>query len=216
MFKLTKEPVWDTPDTEAGSGETAPTNDTSPEPTAAPSAITSAQGEKPGAATPTAEAVEPLTSEALTFPEGTEVPEEAVNEFLKVMNGELPRAELAQKLIDLQINSAQKAAESATEAAQVSWDETQATWDREARALPEIGGERLDASLAQIKKGLIEAGATQSTFEAFDLTGAGNHPEMIRILYALTKPMQEGSPVSGEPVQGKLSQAERMFGGKQE
>ena len=136
--------------------------------------------------------------------------------FTELMNNnELSRADLAQGIIDLQIDATQKAMESATEAAQTLWTDTQSEWQDAVRALPEIGGEKLDESLATIKKGLESVGATKETFAAMDLTGAGNHPEIVRVLHALTKKLVEGGPVRGSQTQAPRSQADRMFGSGQ-
>ena len=164
----------------------------------------------------TDETPEPLTAESYTFPEGTEVNEEVLGSFNELMNNnELSRADLAQGIIDLQIDATQKAMESATEAAQTLWTDTQGEWQDAVRALPEIGGEKLDESLATIKKGLESVGATKETFAAMDLTGAGNHPEIVRVFHALMKKLVEGGPVRGSQTQAPRSQADRMFGSGQ-
>lgn len=165
-----------------------------------------------GEAEAEAEAPAPLTAESLTVPEG--VSPELISGFLEIMNdGELSREALAQKLVDYQVAAQTAGNEAAMAAAQTLWDDTQSQWQAEARGLPELGGEALPATLATIKRGLSAVGADKATFEALDLTGAGNHPAIIKVLHALTKNLSEGGPISGSPPAGKLSQAERMFPG---
>ena len=165
--------------------------------------------------TPEGEAAEPLTAESFTFPEGVEPDAGSVASFLEIMNApDLSRAELAQKLVDYQVTSQTTANEAAEAAATSMWDEAQSQWQKDASALPEIGGAALPQTLATIKKGLTAAGATPETFQALDLTGAGNHPEMVKILHSLTKRYAEQAPVAGSPPEGKLSQADRMFAGR--
>lgn len=162
-----------------------------------------------------APADEPVTIEALEFPEDFTPNEEMTSSFLEIVNNpDLSRAELAKQLVNLQIETGQKELTGANEAAQTLWDETQKGWQDEARAMPEIGGENLDKSLAQIKKGLEAVGATAETFQAFDLTGAGNHPEIVRVLFALTKSLAEGGSHRGDPPKAKLTQADKIFGAK--
>ncbi len=161
------------------------------------------------------ETPEPLTVESYNIPEGTEIDTDTLGSFTELMNNnELSRADLAQGIIDLQIETTQKAMESATEAAQTLWNGTQTTWQDEARALPNIGGDHMDKTLATIKKGLETVGATKDTFAAMDLTGAGNHPEIIRVLHALTVNLGEGGPVRGSQTQVPRTQADKMFGGQ--
>lgn len=162
----------------------------------------------------------PLTSGDLKVPEGapegTEFGEELTS-FLDIMNNrDLSPAEQAQKLIDLQFATQQSSAEAAATAATEAWGETVSGWEEATKALPEIGGDKLDESLAQIKKGLDASGATPETYAALDITGAGSHPEIVKLLHTLTKNLGEGGSVAGSPAQGNLSQADRLFAGKSE
>ena len=158
-------------------------------------------------------ALEPITVDDLIIPEGAELNDEAATAFLEIMNNaDLSPAERASALIDLQVKTGQSVAEKAAEAFQAEWDATQAKWQDETRALPEIGGDNLDKSLAQIKKGMMEAGASDDVFKILDESGLGNHPEFIKLMYALTKPLAEGPPISGSPPVGKLSAADKMYG----
>lgn len=155
----------------------------------------------------------PLTVEDLALGDDVEVNEEAMTSFLEVMNNEeFTPAERARELINLQATTMETAIATAQEAVQQQWDEQQDEWQNAVRAMPEIGGDNLDESLATIKQGLRQAGATDETFAALDATGAGNHPEIIRVLHALTKGLKEGGPVTGEPPRANLSQADKMFG----
>lgn len=158
---------------------------------------------------------EPFTLDALTMPEGFTLEEEAGNSFLEIMNNpELSPQERAQSLIDLQASVTASASEAAEAANQTLWDETQAAWQDELSKLPDIGGKELPKTLAQIKKGLESVGADKDTFAAFDLTGAGNHPAIIKVLHALTKTKVEGKPVTGTTATKPADRASRMYGGK--
>jgi hypothetical protein len=174
-------------------------------------------GEEKDGTPPPAEPFTALLPDALKFPEGVEVIPETVTSFLEIMNDQtLSRADLAQKLVDLQLSESGKANEAAMTAAQSLWTETQDQWRAEAKALPELGGANLDKTLSAIKKGLDTIGADKAFFDAMDLTGAGNHPAVIRVLYAATKHLQEGAPIGGTPPKGPISKADVLFGGTKE
>ena len=148
-------------------------------------------------------------------PEGAEFNPEELTSFLDIVNdSDLSRAELAQKLIDLQYDLANNGAQQAQEAVTEAWNTTLSEWETATRELPEIGGDKLDESLAQIKSGLDQMGATKETYQALDATGDGSHPEVVKILFNLTKHLKEGAAVQGDPAKAKLSQADRMFGQK--
>lgn len=160
-----------------------------------------------------AEVVAPLTAQDLTLPEGLEVPEETLTEFLSVMNdSELDPKGRAEKLLGLQQSFMTTVLEDVGKHLETSWNETIEGWEKQVQALPEIGGKALPQTLATIKKGLETVGATKETFQAFDLTGAGSNPEIVRVLFALTKHLAEGSPVSGSPTKGPLTLEQKMFG----
>jgi hypothetical protein len=142
-----------------------------------------------------------------------QLPDEHAETFLSAMNdNELSPADRAQKLVDLQSTLMQSAATSFEEASTQLWMDTQTEWKGQIEALPEIGGKALPATLATIKQGLLNVGATDATFQALDITGAGNHPEMVRVLHALTKGIVEGNNVSGDPPTTKLSAADTLYG----
>ena len=174
-------------------------------------------GGEPTVVSPVTAEFTALQPDEIKAPEGVELVPETVEAFLTIMNDQaLSRAELAQKLVDLQVSESLKANEAATVAAQTLWTETQAQWQKDAKALPDIGGDKLPETLSTIKRGLDVIGADKAFYEAMDLTGAGNHPAIIRVLFAATKGLVEGAPISGTPPKGALSQADKLFGGIKE
>ena len=201
---------------DAGSGnETPPSGEeTPPAGETPPNEGTPAEGgkgEKPPAEGATAE----VKLDDLTLPEGMEA-DENVEAFVKLMNkADMSPAERAQELINLQANLTKSVVEGMTKELQEYWDARRAENVEAVKALPGFEGDKLDANLAQIKKGLEAVGATEATFKAFTETGAGDHPEIVRVLYELTKPLAEQTPARGEPAKGTLTQAERLFGNSQ-
>lgn len=153
-------------------------------------------------------AAEPVTMEALKLPENMEIPEELQEDFLSVVNDpELSRADLINKLIEMQGASL----EASQEAAAKDWADLRTSWLEEARALPEIGGEKFDQTCADIKEGLNAAGATRDAYAAFDMTGAGDNPHIIQLMHKLVQPFLEKKPTTGNPVTTPTDRAERMF-----
>lgn len=164
-------------------------------------------GEKPVEAKP--EYV-PLTPESLKFPTAEEgfVMDDAVrDEFLGVVNNqELTGDARAQALVDLYLKTAKQASDQGSAA----WETTQTQWQDQAKADTEIGGDKLPAVLATVSKAIERFGSPELR-EAMDLTGAGNHPAVIKFLYNMAKQFNEGTPVSGAAAGGAISLAERMF-----
>lgn len=158
--------------------------------------------------TSTEEAPEPVTMENITLPEGIEIPEDSQEEFLGFINdGELSRADLVTKLIGMQAESLSAAAQAPIDA----WATLREGWQAEARALPEIGGDNWEGSLADIKRGLDAAGATKEAYEALDVTGAGDNPHLIQMMHKLVQPFLEKAPQAGDPTTTKADLATRMY-----
>ncbi|MBM61909.1 MAG: hypothetical protein CL484_03035 [Acidobacteria bacterium] len=155
---------------------------------------------------------EPITIDAITLPEGFEIAEDQQEAFLSVLNDpELSRAEVANKLIEMQATQGMNNAETLQAALTEQWNNTQREWQQQLTALPEIGGERLDETLAEVKTGMEAAGATKEVFDALDVTGAGNHPQIVQFLHKVTAGFREGAPVSTKPAETKVSRAEKMY-----
>lgn len=168
--------------------------------------------EKPADDKPTDDVPEALTFEALTLPEGVDITDETSVKFLELMNdAELSPTERAQGLLDLQQEGTAAIVEGLKTEMQTYWDTQRKDNQAAVRALDGFKGENLNKNLAQIKKGLEAVGATPETFKAFTTTGAGDHPEIVRVLFELTKAQQEGGPISGDPDRAKLSREDRMF-----
>lgn len=152
-------------------------------------------------------APEPLTREAITIPEGVEVSDELVGEFIDVLNNlDLSPQERANALIGLQIKTQESAGQHLAEV----WNKTQEEWRGETQAAL---GENLDKSLAGIRQ-LVDdyGGEPDKVLEAFDLTGAGNHPAIVSFLARVAEVLvQEGEPVSGAPASAPQDRASRMF-----
>lgn len=128
----------------------------------------------------------PETYADFTFPEGTEADAKGMEAFLPMAKELDLTQEQAQGLVTLQTDLLARQAEVMQEA----WDTTNTEWVEAARNDPEIGGTDHDAKMATAMKAIKQFG-TKELLEAFDATGVGNHPEMIRFAYRIGKIMED-------------------------
>lgn len=102
----------------------------------------------------------------------------------------------AQRLVDIQA----KRESAAAIAAQKAYTDMRAGWVSEIKADTELGP-KLDAVKATINKGLESLGdpeLTKSFKAAMDLTGAGDHPAVVKALFKWADRVTEGSHVTGK------------------
>lgn len=142
-------------------------------------------------------------------PDGIELGKEAVGEF-KTLAGELKLDQAgAQKLVDLYTKSAMEAAN----APYKLWEETQANWQKEVKADPEIGGANTATTFSNIAKLIDRFGGKEAAAirGAFEFTGSGNNPEVIRFLARVGKVFAENPNVTGRAPTTQQDRASRMF-----
>lgn len=122
-------------------------------------------------------------------PEGVQLDETLVGEFTPIAKElNLDNAQ-AQKLVDLYTKT--RAAD--TQKLYDAWAQTHEKWVGEAKADKEIGGANFDANVAIAKKAMNAAqlGGGKDLVEALNVTGAGNHPAIIRFFYKVGKLMAD-------------------------
>ena len=151
----------------------------------------------------------PITAADLKFPEGFEIDESAQKQFVDIMNEDLTRAELANKLVTFQSTMAQDASDSISG----SWDDMVTQWQAAAEAHPEIGGDKLKPALGAVKNLINEVMGDKANevFDAFDLTGIGNNPDVISLLHKLASERAEGKLTVGDHVAAETTLAKQMF-----
>ena len=128
----------------------------------------------------------PETYANFEFPEGVEMDEKGMEAFQPLAKELNLTQEDAQKLITLQSDLMQRQGEVMQEA----WEATNTEWIEAARNDQEIGGVDHEAKMATAMKAVKQFG-TKELLEAFDATGVGNHPEMIRFAYRIGKLMED-------------------------
>lgn len=167
-----------TPDTAAPDGEAKP-----------------AEGEAKPAEGEEAERVGAPEAYEWAAPEGQEVNAEQ----LDVWKGYAKEAGLTQKQFAALTPKAVELANQMQAAQIARWHETQKTWQAEVAADREIAGEapgtlNKDASAAAARA--IEAFGGDALKRALVMTGAGNHPALVRAFVQIGKAMGEGATIA--------------------
>tara|TARA_R110000744_G_scaffold23133_1_gene58788 strand:- start:3132 stop:3773 length:642 start_codon:yes stop_codon:yes gene_type:complete len=140
----------------------------------------------------------PENYEAFTLPDGFDLDDEMSTQFSEVAKELNLSQDQAQKLVDLQTAAATTAGIKSTEA----WSDLKSTWQTEAKSDKEFGGKAFDENIGTAKLALEKYGSDELN-SAIELTGMGNHPEFIRLLYKVGLTLKEdklmvegGGPVS--------------------
>lgn len=142
-----------------------------------------------------------------------------MSDFTNILGEHKISAETGQALFDLYAREVQ-ALPAAIEKAQADqWSATQKEWQDAVRADPEIGGNRMETALRQATSVIEQFGGTpeekKALRTALNLTGAGNHPTIIRFLSRVGKGLAEPLPVPAQnpkPAPGPgRTRAERRY-----
>ena len=183
-----------------------------PEPVPAPSSQPEAPAPTPPEARPAAPEsllaptpAEPATPEApeayeaFTLPEGASLDAEQLAEASALFRSVALSQEQAQKFVDLALARDARLAERAAEQGAKAFVELQNRWVAEVKADPEIGGGRLEPSLALARRA-IDRLDVPGLGAALDLTGAGNHPAVVKAFVRLGQMMAENRFRPGDAV----------------
>lgn len=132
-------------------------------------------------------------------PEGVTLDAEAIDAFKPIAKELNLTQEQAQKLVDIQAQTAQRWAEGV----QQHVIDTRLGWREAAQSDEEIGGKDFAANLAVAKLGRDTFG-NEALKTLLDETGIGDHPEVIRFFYKVGKANSEHDFVtSGKPEERK-------------
>lgn len=139
----------------------------------------------------------PETYDKFTLPDGMEMTAEQLDQATEVFKELNLSQTQAQKLVDFEAKlSSQKDA-----GIQSAWDKVNQGWVEESKADSEFGGENLTASLVTAKAARDAYGNDKFT-EMLEITGVGNHPEMIRFLTKVGKDVSEDQILHGRKLGG--------------
>lgn len=138
-------------------------------------------------ATPT----EPFTFKDLTLADGFEMSEELQTRFMETFSDEtLSPRDRAQKLLDMHTELQQAEAQRMAD----GWTQKVSEWVDEIKSDPNIGGEKLEATLGGIKRFLGTYERHEALFSALDETHFGSNPEIIRFMHWVSTRLNEGKP----------------------
>lgn len=134
----------------------------------------------------------------IKMPEGFTPDDKLMGSFSELLNdSKLSSQDRGQKLIDLYAGAVKQVGEANTKA----WADLNQQWIAEVKADSEIGGANFDSTRQVIAKAIDMLGPDRAGAfrEALNVTGAGNHPGLIRGFAHLAKLLTEGSHINGDP-----------------
>jgi len=142
-----------------------------------------------------------------TLPQGIEIDAASMTEAKKLFAVDGLSQERAQSYVDLYASRLKEA----TEEPYRLWAETQRDWQTTVKTDREIGGARLAANLAIASKAIERFGG-DALRQALNVSGAGNHPDVIRAFIRIGKAISEDSLVLGRGVvHDTRNRAERLY-----
>ena len=164
---------------------------------------------KPAAPQETPEATPAPVYTDFKLPQGTSVDQAALKAATDLFKEARLPQEQAQKFIDLAVSREQAAAQKGVQA----FTDLQNQWVSEIKADPDIGGDKLDASLASAARA-IDRLAVPGLREALNLTGAGNHPAIVKAFVRLGQMVSEDrfAPGRDAPPEPRRTAAETIYG----
>jgi len=140
----------------------------------------------------------PFAMDKVKLPEGMKADDASLKGFGEILaNDKLSPLERGQALLDLYADVTKKGGEAATEA----WNTVNKEWSDKTLADPEIGGAKWDQSKTTIAKAIDSLGPNLAAEvrQALDVTGAGNHPAIVKALHSFAKQLTEGTHIQGNP-----------------
>ena len=149
----------------------------------------------------------------LDLPEGFDPEDALAGEFVDLLNKTDPtdKKGMADAILGLY--------EKVSEQNMKRWFEVQQDWRTEIENDPQYGGDKLQPALGNVSKLINQFASAHGGDEvgnalrtAFDNTGAGNNPHIVKFLIWTSQQLSEGRPLSGAPAGGEVSRAQKLFG----
>lgn len=152
------------------------------------------------------------------LPEGFSVDEARMTSFRDAAAKRGLDQEGAQELLTLGLDQAKAVATAYEAAATKAWTDTLETWKTELQSDPDLGGEKSEGAFRVIGRALDQYGTPEAR-QAFDLTGAGWNPHIVRFVHKMAAALSEGSPVRATkpatPSARGRTPGEKLFGSNQ-
>lgn len=217
------------PETPLGTDPDAPSEEVAPVVEEAPK---SPEGDKPAEekkdeAGQSAEPAPLPTFESFKLPEGLTADPDAFTNLTSML-GEFEVKTKAnhdevqafgQSLVDRHVEQLNKTIKQVSDVWAQNWENQKKDWFESFKSDPEIGGNRMDTTLAAARQFIRTHGGTPQQQQEFrdlmNTSGVGNHPAVIRMLAKASKVMSEGRPLpASSPVSEKKGRAATLYGGK--
>lgn len=138
----------------------------------------------------------------LKLPDGLTLTDEQLSGVKAKLAAAKVSPDQAQPLFDEWVNGVREAATSAAKQSTDLWTSTQKEWQAQIKADPDIGGAKLDQTIATTRKGaetLLGGAAAKELFTALNITGAGNNPAIVKALHKAFSQHAPAQPVTGAP-----------------
>lgn len=194
------------PNPELPGGEPSPLGGAGNETEAGSESQAGAEGKEPEGDPP---ADAPLE---ITLPEGFTVDEATMSKFQEYAKTNGLSKEAAQAAIDMYVEQANTQAETFAKAQQTAWQTTIDTWKGELETDPEFAGDKKTAAFTSIGRAFDSYGAP-GVREAFDLTGAGWNPAIVRTFLNMARALDEGAGVAaGGRTRGPQTPGQALYG----
>ena len=173
--------------------------------------------EKPAEAPPTS-AAEPVVFD-LTLPEGLEVTDaEQFKAFQKLLSEKTGSKENAQEMLNYIAAEKTKLETAAAENQRKVWADTNKEWQEKVKTDPVVGGAKLNENLGRISSVIDQFGKDIPTLrQTLTMTGAGNHPDVVRFLHNVSQALKEGSVITAQKSANvkPASRTSRLYDGGQ-
>lgn len=139
--------------------------------------------------------------------EGQELDTAALEQFEPIARELNLTNEQAQKMVDLY---GTKIMPMVQQQQAEAWQKTTEQWAADVKADKEIGGDKLTTNLSAAQRAMDLFG-TPELKEYLEVTGLGNHPDLVKTFVKIGKAMSEDGMVDGSN-QGQRSAAEVLYG----
>lgn len=157
----------------------------------------------------------PIAYEAFTLPEGVSLQGERFDALKSALSESRVDQAHAQKFVDMHVAEVLRERSQWREQQSKAWIDANAAWIEQVKADPEIGGNRLETSLTAAKTLLGQLMHTPEEKaelqQALTMTGAGNHPIIIKAFARAAAMMKEGAPPATAQPKPQLSPAQRRY-----
>jgi len=189
-----------------------PTADAAKPPTANPAEQVAKPPTAEQVAQPAETVVEPpppIEYQPFQFVEGFEPDQKVLGTFTDVLKEHRAPQELGQKLLDLYTSEIEKIGNAQTEV----WNKLQSDWQKQVKDDPDIGGDNLPQVLSRAAR-VLDTYGTPDLRKVMTLTGAGNHPEMVKFISKVADALSEARPVPAPagPALRPQSRAQKRYG----